>query len=89
MVSHCRSSADFLMGWPKSLWAGKAALGGGNLSPYDDIRGSFKIGTSELSHSQRRRIISSAWFRSIVFSSHWGTICRLGEHILLLKNLIK
>ncbi len=35
--------AHFLMGGPNSL-GGKSSERGGNLSPYDDIRGRFQIG---------------------------------------------
>lgn len=62
---------------------------GGNLSPYDDIKGRFQIGPSELSFSQRRSRIPRARFTPIAISSHWGTIGRLVELILMLKNLIK
>uniref|UniRef100_A0A672SSP0 Desmoplakin n=1 Tax=Sinocyclocheilus grahami TaxID=75366 RepID=A0A672SSP0_SINGR len=40
------------MGGPNSL-GGQSRERGGNLSPYDDIKGSFQIGPSELSFSQR------------------------------------
>ena len=43
----------------------------------------------QLSLSQGRSRIPRAWFTPITISSHWGTIGRLGELILMLKNLIK
>ncbi len=74
--------AHFLMG-------GQSRERGGNLSPYDDIKGRFQIGPSELSFSQRQSRIPRVRFTPIAISSHWGTIGRLGELILMLKNLIK
>ncbi len=71
--------AHFLMG-------GQSRERGGNLSPYDDIKGRFQIGPSELSFSQRQSRIPRARFTPIAISSHWGTIGRLGELILMLKT---
>uniref|UniRef100_A0A8C9XFQ8 ATP-binding cassette, sub-family C (CFTR/MRP), member 12 n=1 Tax=Sander lucioperca TaxID=283035 RepID=A0A8C9XFQ8_SANLU len=51
--------------------------------------GRFLIGPSELSFSQRQSRIPRARFTPITISSHWGTIGRLGELALMLKNLIK
>lgn len=69
-------------------WADQRALGrqitgrGGNISPYDDIRGSFQIDSSGLSYSQRQRTISSARFGLISIPNHWGMIGRLVDLIL-------
>ncbi len=38
---------------PHFLMGGQSRERGGNLSPYDDIKGRFQIGPSELSFSQR------------------------------------
>uniref|UniRef100_A0A8C9XS39 B30.2/SPRY domain-containing protein n=1 Tax=Sander lucioperca TaxID=283035 RepID=A0A8C9XS39_SANLU len=78
----------FLMGGPNSLGR-QSRERGGNLAPYELIKGRFQIGPSELSFSQRQSRIPRARFTPITISSHWGTIGRLGELILMLKNLIK
>ena len=75
----------FLIGGPNSL-GGQSRERGGNLSPYDDIRGKFQIRPSELSFRGGAGY-PRAWFTPIAISSHWGTIVRLGELILMLKNL--
>ena len=74
--------ANFLIGGPNSLGR-QSRERGGNLSPYDDIRGTFQIGPSELSFPQRRNRIPRDWFTPIAISSNRGTIGRLGELILM------
>lgn len=66
-----------VMSQPIFSWADQRALGGkkrggGNISPHGNIRGSFQMDASELSYSQRQRIISSSLFRLVPISSHWG-----------------
>ena len=62
---------------------------GGNISPYEDIRGKNQIGASELCFFQSQSRISRARFTPKAISSYWGTIVRLGELVLMLENLVK
>lgn len=80
------------VGRPIFSWADQRALGakirgGGNISPHGNIRGSFQMDASELSYSQRQRIISSSLLRLLPISRHWGVIGRLVD--LILKSFIK
>jgi len=56
---------------------------------YDIIQGRFKISASELFIFSKAEKKAKAQFTPIEISSHWGNIFRLGEHILMLKNLRK
>lgn len=44
----------------------------------------LRVGKGE----NKQGIISSAWFRSKAISSHWETIGRLREVILMLKKIV-
>ena len=80
IVTHC------LIGGSNSL-GGQSRERGGNISPYYEIRG--KIGTFAFSFFQRRSKIPTDRFTPNVISSYFGTIGRLWELILMLKNLTK
>jgi len=71
------------------LWAGKAEKGRLPFLRITSYRGELRSARSELSFSQRQRKIAKARFTPIEIYSHWGTIYRLGELILMLKNLRK
>ena len=75
-------AAHFHMGGPNSF-CGQRRERGGNLSPYDDIKGRFLDSPVWAFIFSK---IPRAWFTPIKTSSHWGTIGRLGKLILRLKK---
>ena len=80
--------ANCLIGGPNSL-GGQGRERGGNLLPYDDIWGHIPNQRAWASIFSKASRIPSARFTPNASFSHWGTIGRLGELILMLENLLK